>query len=324
MKYKAIKNRIVIYLARLLRKTKICYPMKLSLEPTNHCNLHCPLCPTGANKLKFSKGFMQWDLFTNIVDQLHPFLLQARLVGFGEPFLHPQITDMIEYMSSKNIKVIVSTNGMFINDINIIDKLSKSRLYKLIISLDGASEGTYLKYRKGGNFSDVISAIKKIEEFKKKNKLIFPKIVIQFIVMKHNEHEIPLIKSISKELGVKVNFKPVVVKENIENYMPKESRFSRYKNKNGVLIAKKREPKTCEFLWDTLTVNWDGTVVSCCKDPFRVNSIGIIDSQTNILDFWHSNNYISLRKQLLSNKNSLIKCRNCVRYKENYITRHIL
>ena len=48
----------------------------------------------------------------------------------------------------------------------------------------------------------VNSGIENVVAFKKKHKSKTPFIMLQFIVFKHNEHEIEQIKSIGKELGI--------------------------------------------------------------------------------------------------------------------------
>ena len=65
------------------------------IEPTNECNLRCPLCPTGAGKLKRAKGQMSFELYRRILAELDGSLERLMLYNYGEPFLHPRILDMM-------------------------------------------------------------------------------------------------------------------------------------------------------------------------------------------------------------------------------------
>ena len=42
----------------------------MMIEPTDVCNLKCPLCPSGNGKLKRAKGFMDFSLFKKIIDEI--------------------------------------------------------------------------------------------------------------------------------------------------------------------------------------------------------------------------------------------------------------
>jgi MoaA/NifB/PqqE/SkfB family radical SAM enzyme len=77
------------------------YPAILMIEPTNFCNLKCPLCPTGNDSLTAPKGYMDFEDYKKIIDEMGDYLLNVTLWNFGEPFLHKQISDMIDYAKKK-------------------------------------------------------------------------------------------------------------------------------------------------------------------------------------------------------------------------------
>ena len=58
------------------------YPFQwLMVEPTNHCNLKCVMCPQ-AGKLKRPKGYMAFSLFEKILDEAGPFFKEHAAVSF--------------------------------------------------------------------------------------------------------------------------------------------------------------------------------------------------------------------------------------------------
>ncbi|MDD5012038.1 MAG: radical SAM protein [Candidatus Nanoarchaeia archaeon] len=309
-------NLLKIKISKRLKKIKISgFPPTLMIEPTNTCNLKCPLCPTGAGFIKRAKGFLTFSNFKKVIDELSPYIYHLRLWNWGEPLLNKEIFQMISYAKEKNIFVNLSTNSHFL-DKDTSSLIIKSRLDELIVSLDGASEETYQQYRKGGNFKKVIESIQFLVNEKKRLKCANPYIKLQFIIMKSNEHEIQKIKSLSKSLGVdEIVFKTVGImdyfsKEDIKKYLPKNKKYSRYSVNSNKVISKKEIKNECDFLWDEIVVNWDGSVVPCC---FDMNNLFVFGNafKEKIRDIWNNNKYLAFRKKILTNKKSLALCKDC-------------
>ncbi len=312
MSIKKKVNKIYLKLCRFFHWQPIYgMPMELFIEPTNTCNLKCPLCPTGSGRLKVPQGKMSYELFKKVVDELYPFLFSAQLWGFGEPLMHPKIFNMIEYLNQRNVQTQISSNASFLTEKNIT-RLISSGLTKLRISLDGATQTTYGKYRKTGDIQKVFLALKKINEIKKAKQTSLPKVKIQFIVFKHNEHEIAEMKKIAKQYNVQLKLKPAAVGEKERSMLPKSSNISRYNTNEQKLSSKFKQPKTCPFAWEVVSINWDGTIVSCCKDPHRNHLMGKTDEHTSVREIWLSKSFISFRKTFLKNRYQLTRCKKCV------------
>jgi len=62
------------------------YPYMLQIEPTNRCNLQCPLCPAGTNRLERERRDLTLDEFKTIIDDMEDYLLFLILWEWGEPF----------------------------------------------------------------------------------------------------------------------------------------------------------------------------------------------------------------------------------------------
>jgi MoaA/NifB/PqqE/SkfB family radical SAM enzyme len=250
------------------------YPVELVIDPSNICNLHCPLCPTGQGRSDRSKGKMSFDNFRRIIDELGTYLYRVDLHNWGEPFLNDEIYRMISYARANNIEVRVSSN------LNIIDrakaeKLVKSGLDVLIVSLDGASQETYVQYRIGGRFDKVLNSIKMVTEIKKELSASKPFIIWQFLVMRHNEHEISKAKGLARELAVdqvdllaihcdmgrEIFWDDKTRLEKTAKWLPRDEKFCVYDLATG---KRKKRSKTCNFLWVQSTINWNGSVSPCC------------------------------------------------------------
>ena len=47
-------------------------PDAILIEPTNVCNLSCPVCPTTFGMHRVN-GFLKFDLFKSVIDELKPY-----------------------------------------------------------------------------------------------------------------------------------------------------------------------------------------------------------------------------------------------------------
>ncbi|MFH1249400.1 MAG: radical SAM protein [archaeon] len=304
-------NLMHVKLSKFLRIPHVFgMPTTLMIEPTNFCNLKCPLCPTGLGLLGREKGAMRFEDFKRVFDQFSPYIIHLRLWNWGEPLLNKNLFKMISYAKKQGVFVNTSTNSFFLTKDNAAE-IVKSRLDEIIISLDGASEKTYRKYRKNGSFKKVIEALQTLVAQKKKENTKYPAIKLQFIVMKHNEHEIKDAIKLAKKIGVdSIFFKTVGVMdisvyEPIKGYLPKNPRLRRYSNE---VEGQKRN--FCDYLWEETTVNVDGSVVPCCRDSHNGYVLGNVFNQS-FKYIWNNKKYISLRKQILKNKGKIPLCEGC-------------
>ena len=65
-------------------------PFRLWIEPTNICNLRCPMCPQSLNQLE-SMGHMSMDLFARVIDEVKDFAFDINLHHTGESERGPPV-----------------------------------------------------------------------------------------------------------------------------------------------------------------------------------------------------------------------------------------
>lgn len=302
----------------LLKNTKPnAYPSILMIEPTNFCNLSCPLCPVGNKSLQRARGFMPLEKFKKIIDEIGDYLFNLTLWNFGEPMLHKNIYEMIEYAKQKKIFIRMSTNGHFFKNKQEIQRLVASKLDDLIIALDGASQETLSKYRVGADFNTIIEGIADVIKEKKRVHSKFPFVELQFILMKHNEHEVDKIKKIAAEIGVdKLTLKTVSLeiehtKEELKkmtDYLPRKEEYSRYQKGKG--FKAKKITNNCIRLWLSSVINWNGDVAPCCYDAEGVFTFGNA-FETSFKQVWLNEKYVNFRKEMVKNKKDIKMCANC-------------
>lgn len=288
-------------------------PYSISVEPTTSCNLKCPQCPSGLRKFTRATGNIDIQTLKVLLDQSAKTLMYITFYFQGEPFIHKDFLEMVRMAKKKRIFVATSSNAHFI-DKEKAKEIVQSGLDKLIISMDGTDQSTYEKYRRGGNLETVISSIKHLVEAKKIANSQFPVLELQFLVLRHNEHQMEKVKELGKEWGVDyVQFKSAQVYEyeEGEDFIPENLQHTRYeKMPDGKYRIKSSLPNRCPRMWRSSVMTWDGNIVPCCFDKDATQQMGnILEIPLNKI--WKSQDYKKFRHQILNDRKQIEICRNC-------------
>ncbi len=285
---------------------------QIMIEPTNLCNLQCLFCTQAISSRP--KGKMSFGDFSKILSKIPRSVKEVQLHFAGESALNRDLPLMIGALKNRNIKTILSTNATvpFEYYRNIIE----AGLDQLIISFDGASKEVYEAYRRGGNFTTVTENIKQMAALAGHK----TKLIIQFIVMRHNEHQIEAMKKLAGELGVdelwlksaslNIGCSEILEKEiinNAKNFLPQNPKYSRYEFKDGKLNNKDR-PLSCPWIFRSVIL-WNGDLTICCVDLEGQAVVGNIYKEKSLNDIWASKTYNQIRELVLRRELSI--CKNC-------------
>ena len=288
-------------------------PFTISFEPTTACNLRCPECPSGLRAFSRPTGNLKGDFFRTTIDALHQELLYLIFYFQGEPYINPQFLDMVAYAHSKKLYTITSTNGHFLNKENA-RKTILSGLDRLIISVDGTTQETYESYRKEGNLETVLQGARNMVEMKRKMNSKTPHIIFQFLVVRPNEHQIPDIFQLAKEIGVdevKLKTAQVYDYEQGNPLIPTDDRYARYTlQKDGTYKIKNKLLNHCWKLWHSCVITWDGIVVPCCFDKDALHQLGNLKTHS-FKEIWQGEAYGAFRKTLFNGRDKIDICTNC-------------
>lgn len=307
-------NLIVYYTFSKIQKKAVlkAMPFSISVEPTTSCNLRCPQCPSGLRSFTRDTGMLNANFFENYIVQFKKYLHNVLFYFQGEPFLNPNFLKLVKIANHHNIYTITSTNAHYITD-DIANDIVTSKLDKLIISIDGASQATYQNYRVGGMLNKVIDGTNAVLNAKKKLKSNTPFVVWQFVVFKTNEHEIDTIKVMAKEIGVnKIVIKTAQIYdfETSEHLIPNNINYSRYKLVKGAYQIKNKLLNECWRMWQGCVITWDGKIVPCCFDKDAKYTLGNLNTAT-FKEIWFSKEYNKFRDLILSNRKQIDICTNC-------------
>jgi radical SAM protein with 4Fe4S-binding SPASM domain len=288
-------------------------PISISFEPTTSCNLRCPECPSGLRSFTRPTGMLQQPLFQNVIDQLAPTLSYLTFYFQGEPYLHPQFLEMVQYASHKNIYTATSTNAHYLKDERA--RLTvESGLDRLIISIDGTTQDTYQSYRVGGSLEKVMEGARNIIAWKKKLKSKTPHVMFQFLVVKPNEHQIPEVYTLAKQIGVdQVVLKTAQIYDYASgsDLIPEQDQYSRYRKMNdGSYTIKNSLDNHCWKMWHSCVITWDGKIVPCCFDKDAHHVLGDL-TKNSFKDVWNGEAYHTFRASLLRSRSEIEICKNC-------------
>jgi len=290
-------------------------PFMLMVEPTNFCNLKCPLCPSGNGQMTRPRGSMDLKSFKKLVDQVHQDVFLMMLWNQGEPYINRCFNEMVRYAHERRIFTFTSTNGHFIRTPEQAGQIVESGLDEIIFSLDGVDQETYERYRVGGKIERVFAGIQLLVQAKEELGSPTPLVNLQFIVMKHNEKDLAEAERRARELKVdKFLIKTAQVYSPVqaEAFLPIEEDYSRYEGEgNGKLTVKGQPVRGCKVLWYSSMVNWNGAVAPCCFDKDVDFEMGQAFDGSSFARIWWGRPYMDFRQKILSDRKSVTMCLNC-------------
>ena len=99
----------------------------LFFELTNKCNFHCTFCPSDSQTRAI--GSMDLELVKRLYEEAAAKKIDSRvnLHLMGEPTLHPDLIEILDFGASKNIKTDLVTNGSTLVD-KVVPKLLDGQL----------------------------------------------------------------------------------------------------------------------------------------------------------------------------------------------------
>jgi uncharacterized Fe-S cluster-containing radical SAM superfamily protein len=247
-------------------------PSVIQIDASAHCQLACPSCPTADGSVRPAMGAGHLDplRFEELLDR-NPEIAEVELSNYGEMFLNPRLTEIMRIAAERKV-VLHAENGTNMNHVSddVLEALVTHRFRSITVSIDGAGEESYARYRVRGSFGRVIDNIRKINSYKRKHGAAFPLLSWQFIVFGHNEHEIAAAKKMAAGLGMV--FRPKISWDDalspirdprlvqIQTGLP--ATRAEFHQTRGVDVAR----HICYQLWNQPVLNWDGRLMGCCRN----------------------------------------------------------
>ena len=288
-------NRFRWYFYPRLRRAGS-FPNHVDIETSSACDMRCPMCYTVTAEFKklVRPKIMDLDLFTKIVDECAANGVYSIRVSLrGEPFLHPQIVEMVRYAKESGIPEVASLTNML--------KLTPERFAELVdigmdwltVSFDGMGE-TYERIRKPAKFDEAVEKLREFKRIKQAKGSMKPVIKVQSVwtyIQDDPQAFYDLFAPIVDEVASNPEIDFNCAESEIE-YL---------------------DDFTCPTLWQRLVIGADGRVLMCINDEYTKHAIGDANAQS-IREIWNGEALRAVRQVHLdgAGHRELEPCKTCI------------
>ena len=266
------------------------FPMHLDIETTSCCNLRCTFCDKLPLLTKDRFGYVDLSLYKKIIDEgAEHHLWGVKLSYRGEPLLHKNIVEMVEYARRKGIlDIYFNTNGMLLTQ-NMSVKLADAGLNRISISVEGTDPEAFEKERIGARFDVILKNINTLLGLREKRGLTYPKVRVQTVYYPGLNLD-----------NYKAYWESICDEVAAVDYKDESNR------EKGIV-----HDWACPQLWQRMTIEWDGTVFPCNNDDLRLLSPGNVKEKT-VYECWHDENVQAVRELHRSGMSHEVKaCDGC-------------
>jgi MoaA/NifB/PqqE/SkfB family radical SAM enzyme len=290
------------------------WPIHMQFELTNFCNLHCPICPTGVGLLDRKAQTMDVDLFANCMDEVGPYLLTAMLWVWGEPLLHPRFADFVRIARSHRVLPVFSTNGQNLNDEAVQEGLLREPAEYVIVAIDGLTDETNSRYRVGARLEPILAGVHRLVEARRRLGLRRPLLHMRYMVMRHNQHEMPNVKEFARRHGfdmVSIRTLSVIDDDELRHreLLPDAEQYRAYRYDRDQRVG--RGDFICQMPFAFPSMLADGTIVACEQDCRNAHPLGRCGAGGSFASVWYGPQAARVRKMIRDNRMSLKFCRTC-------------
>ena len=315
-------------------------PLRVTLEPTTRCPLDCVHCRR-KSYINQPKDLSLAEA-KRVLDQVRPKSLV--LCGLGEPFMNPELVDIISY--ARTLRAFVGTTTNMVVRPMPYDDLVRSGLNYLKISMDAASKEVYEKLRVRGVFDTVIDGVKQVVDAKRRLGSKVPYTCFQLVIQADNVGECTRLVELAAKLRVDaVKFVPVSmwgIKERREEIVggltfhriASELKVAKQRAKElGVQTnldgffqkvirrywqlsymddrTTARSVKECSVPWFSLVVLVDGDIQLCGYFGYSGDKLGNA-FQDDIRSVWNGEKYRAIRRALREGRAPFPRCEDCI------------
>ena len=320
------------------------YPAHVFFEPTTRCNLGCLHCGRTYWKAREKQRDFSIAMFKKAAAELREAgVVQLTLQNLGEPLMHPNIIEVVEFAKSLGFATRFTTNLTLLTP-DAAERLVRCGHDEIQASIDSYNPAVFNDLRRGTSLEKVLANLRMLCETKRRLASPTPQIRVSAVLMRATlEGTVEFIAAM-KSIGVNaMNFQELntdgldldtvlqdgsTLRENaLQNVPGDELRAALAKIKacqdkdfpisvpgdwSGRKTPGCQGPGvlTCAELWETSNVDSAGLVTPCCWLPDgSLITLGDLNTQT-FKEIWFGEPYERLRRQHLSNQHPPF-CQRC-------------
>lgn len=183
-------------------------PLQVNIELTGVCNIDPPcLFCSGKN---FGHNYRPLDV--TYLDKYAHLLDRCEHVNedsFGEPLSHAGLIELAQRFTANGQVFSFVTNGLLLTPTRADQLAACGRKLGMHVSFNAATEETFFKLT-GKSFRRVVENVRYyVETYRKQNGGAAPDLILTFIVMKINRHEVEDFLRLVHELGARALLAPL-------------------------------------------------------------------------------------------------------------------
>jgi MoaA/NifB/PqqE/SkfB family radical SAM enzyme len=308
-------------------------PYGLVVDPSDMCQLACPGCVHSARSetlkiFDWRPGTLPEERFAALLKRYGPYAIGVYFCNYGEPLLNRNTPKLIRQAKGYLMGTALSTS-LSVERFDA-EAYVRSGLDFMVLSIDGATQPVYEKFRRNGKLELVLGNAAKLVEAKRRLGKRTPALSWNFLAFEHNAHEIPLAARMARKLGVDqfrvVNpfdvtwddpeIRPAAVKGGVrrldwlalsnqpENWNPfPESvaaeaiarAFESPWDRAGAGDARASAGHTCHWLYKNMVMDATGRILPCCGAPRPDSNLVFGGYDGNGGDLFNSEKYRAAR-----------------------------
>lgn len=256
---------------------------RAQIEVTSRCNFKCITCKHGY--CEYGEDLSE-SICDSLIKEVIPGLDMLELQGTGESLLCDTTKKFVYAAAENDTEVTLITNGSLLTEamMNLLILTGA----QLVISLDGPDKKTYSAHRPVGNFELIIQKIRRINEIRNSISYTGFSIVVNMVLTRLNQNEIPNMIKLLSDMGVdflfvsevrecmpdaktwnKINLLSLSSKAEFKSMISKCEELAREKG-IGFAFNPNIKPngikkKACKAPWEHIFVSSNGDVSVCCE-----------------------------------------------------------
>lgn len=253
---------------------------EIALEITQKCPnncIYCSSCSSWDAELQ-----LNFDIIKSVIDDMDVHAIKKLCLSGGEPFLHENILEIIEYANQKNITVVIYSSGIIGRkekttalNLDFLQKCKNCGLSRIIFNMQACEEVVYNKIMNTvGNFPKLLESIRNTN-------VVGINTEIHFVPMKINLSQVPKVIKLANELGINtVSFLRLVTQgralknkkvlelkpeefQQLNLMLQSEKKLSKINLRLGIPLSDYSYSIKCHAVTGKLAIRYDGAVLGC-------------------------------------------------------------
>lgn len=305
------------------------FPLMVVISIIYPCNFGCPMCPYTDGNSDIRKFYRErngdlfpQNLWNSIAEDAGKYGAWLRCTGGGEPMLHPQMVEMVQYAKARGARVWMNTNGSmfgpFPKNRLKLEALIESSIDLIEFSMDAGNANDYAVLRppRGGLkippeqwWENQVSNVKAALEIRKKLKKT-TRIVVSIIRQEAIEDKLSdAVDFWLNEIGVDEVITRKFLTWDDNTRIPQGKSLD--KHLYADLPAEKAEP--CVWPFERLNVDTLGRISLCGQDiSFKTADLFPNANDLPIEEIWQGEVFSWYRKMHLEGRGAeCFPCRGC-------------